>query len=85
MPKFVRTFRTQFVPTLSILLASSLLLLAGCHKGPQQGVVATVNGHPIFQTDVDKAYALQLANDPQQQASTPDQADALRAVTSSTL
>jgi peptidyl-prolyl cis-trans isomerase SurA len=78
MPKFVRTFRTQFVPTLSILLASSLLLLAGCHKGPQQGVVATVNGHPIFQTDVDKAYALQLANNPQQQVSTPDQADALR-------
>jgi peptidyl-prolyl cis-trans isomerase SurA len=70
MPKFVRTF--------SILLASSLFLLAGCHKGPQQGVVATVNGHPIFQTDVDKAYAAQLASNPQQQAPTPDQADSLK-------
>ena len=78
MPMFVRTFRKQFVPTLSILVTSSLLLLAGCHKGPQQGVVATVNGHPIFQTDVDKAYAAQLASNPQQQVSTPDQADSLR-------
>jgi peptidyl-prolyl cis-trans isomerase SurA len=77
MPKSVRTFRTQFVPALSIVLTSSLLLLAGCKKGPQQGVVATVNGHPIFQTDVDKAYTTQLASNPQQ-ASTPDQADSLR-------
>jgi peptidyl-prolyl cis-trans isomerase SurA len=70
MPKSVRTF--------TILLASSLVLIAGCHKGPQQGVVATVNGHPIFQTDVDKAYAAQLASNPQQQVSTPDQADSFR-------
>ena len=78
MPMSVRTFRTQFVPTRSIFLASSLLLIAGCHKGPQQGVVATVNGHPIFQTDVDKAYTAQLASNPQQQVPTPDQADSLR-------
>ncbi len=70
MPKSFRT--------ISILLASSLVLIAGCNKGPQQGVVATVNGHPIFQTDVDKAYANQLASNPQQQAPTPDQADSLR-------
>jgi peptidyl-prolyl cis-trans isomerase SurA len=70
MPKSVRT--------ISILLASSLVLIAGCKKGPQQGVVATVNGHPIFQTDVDKAYAAQVATNPQQQAYTPDQADSLR-------
>ena len=70
MPKSVRT--------ISILLASSLFLLAGCHKGPQQGVVATVNGHPIFQTDVDKNYNAQLANNPQQQAPTPDQVDSLK-------
>jgi peptidyl-prolyl cis-trans isomerase SurA len=70
MPKSVRT--------ISILFASSLFLLAGCHKGPQQGVVATVNGHPIFQTDVDKAYTNQLATNPQQQAPTPDQEDSLK-------
>jgi peptidyl-prolyl cis-trans isomerase SurA len=59
-------------------LASTLVFLAGCHKGPQQGVVATVNGHPIFQTDVDKVYNAQLANNPQQQAPSPDQADSLK-------
>jgi peptidyl-prolyl cis-trans isomerase SurA len=68
----------MYVRTSSFLLASSLVLIAGCHKGPQQGVVATVNGHPIFQTDVDKAYTAQLATNPQQQAYTPDQADSLR-------
>ncbi|MGA8939057.1 MAG: SurA N-terminal domain-containing protein [Acidobacteriaceae bacterium] len=70
MPKFFRTT--------SLLLASTLVLVAGCHKGPQQGVVATVNGHPIFQTDVDKAYKAQLASNPQQQAPTTDQEDALK-------
>ena len=70
MPKSVRT--------ISFILASALVLLAGCHKGPQQGVVATVNGHPIFQTDVDKAYTAQLATNPQQQTPSPDQADSLK-------
>jgi peptidyl-prolyl cis-trans isomerase SurA len=70
MPKSVRT--------ISFILASALVLLAGCHKGPQQGVVATVNGHPIFQTDVDKAYSAQLATNPQQQTPSPDQADSLK-------
>ena len=70
MPK---TFRT-----ISLILASTLILIAGCHRGPQQGVVATVNGHPIFQTDVDKAYNAQLASNPQQQVPSPDQADSLK-------
>ncbi len=68
-----QTFRT-----ISLTLASTLLLVAGCHKGPQQGVVATVNGHPIFQTDVDKVYATQLANNAKQQSPSPDQADSLK-------
>jgi peptidyl-prolyl cis-trans isomerase SurA len=70
MPKYFRTF--------NILLVSSFVLVAGCHKGPQQGVVATVNGHPIFQTDVDKLYTAQLASNPQQQVPTPDQEDSLK-------
>jgi peptidyl-prolyl cis-trans isomerase SurA len=70
LPKSVRT--------ISILLASTLFLIAGCQKGQQQGVVAIVNGHPIFQTDVDKAYNAQLANNPQQQALTADQEDSLK-------
>jgi peptidyl-prolyl cis-trans isomerase SurA len=70
MPKTIRT--------ISLLLASTLVLIAGCHKGLQQGVVATVNGHPVFQTDVDKAYDAQLASNPQQQVPSPDQADSLK-------
>jgi peptidyl-prolyl cis-trans isomerase SurA len=70
MPKSVRTIR--------LLLASTLALTAGCKKGPQQGVVATVNGHPIFQTDVDKAYTAQLATNQQQQAPTQDQQQSLK-------
>jgi peptidyl-prolyl cis-trans isomerase SurA len=61
-----------------LILASSIVLLAGCHKGPQQGVVATVNGKPIFQTEVDKAYNAQLASNPRQQSPSLDQADSLR-------
>jgi len=70
--------KPKFACTFYILFASTLVLVAGCHKGPQQGVVATVNGHPIFQTDVDKAYTAQLATNPQQQAPTPDQTDSLK-------
>jgi peptidyl-prolyl cis-trans isomerase SurA len=61
----------------SALLVSTLVLFAGCHQGQQDGVVATVNGHPILRTDVDKLYTIQLANNPQQASST-DQADATR-------
>jgi peptidyl-prolyl cis-trans isomerase SurA len=68
-----QTFRT-----ISLTLASTLILLAGCHKGPQQGVVATVNGHPIFQTEVDKAYNTQLASNAKQQSPSPDQVDSLK-------
>jgi peptidyl-prolyl cis-trans isomerase SurA len=57
------------------LLATSLVLLAGCHKGPQQGVVATVDGKPVLQTEVDKIYAEQLASNPQQSLS-PDEVQA---------
>jgi peptidyl-prolyl cis-trans isomerase SurA len=70
MPK---TFRNT-----CLILASSVVLLAGCHKGPQQGVVATVNGHPIFQTDVDRQYNIQVASNPRQQSPSPDQADSLK-------
>jgi peptidyl-prolyl cis-trans isomerase SurA len=64
--------------SIAFSVASTLVLLAGCHKGPQQGVVATVNGHPIFQTEVDKAYTIQLASNPRQQNPSLDQADSLK-------
>ncbi len=62
----------------TVLLAASLVLFAGCRKGPQSGVVATVNGHPITSAEVDKSYAAQLANNPQQQPPSADQAASLR-------
>ncbi len=63
---------------LSLILASSIALLTGCHQAQQNGVVATVNGHPILQADMDKVYSAQVASNPQAQAMSADQADALK-------
>ncbi|MDE1160705.1 MAG: SurA N-terminal domain-containing protein [Acidobacteriaceae bacterium] len=64
----------------SVLFATSVVLLAGCHKGPGDGVVATVNGRPIMRTDMDKIYDAQVASNAQQQQQTPsnDQAESLK-------
>ncbi|MGI4827585.1 MAG: SurA N-terminal domain-containing protein [Janthinobacterium lividum] len=61
----------------TILLEGTLLLLSGCHKGQQNGVVAVVNGKNIAQADVDKSYAAQLQNNPQQQP-TLEQSESLK-------
>ncbi len=63
-------------PTLA-LLGTAVLLIAGCHKGARPDDIATVNGKPIQQADVDKIYAQQLQNNPQQQP-TPEQKDSLK-------
>jgi peptidyl-prolyl cis-trans isomerase SurA len=63
---------------LTVLLLSSLGLLTGCHQAQQNGVVATVNGHPILQADMDKIYNAQVASNPQAQAMSTDQSDALK-------
>jgi peptidyl-prolyl cis-trans isomerase SurA len=52
------SFKTRRNAT--FLLLSSFAFIAGCHKGPQDGVVATVNGHPILKTDVDQTDSLKL-------------------------
>ena len=70
MQKSIRLF--------NFLLASSFVVLTGCHQVQQNGVVATVNGHPILRADLDKLYNAQLANNPQPQAPSTDQADSLR-------
>ncbi len=62
----------------SLLLASSFVVLTGCRQVQQNGVVATVNGHPILRADLDKNYNAQLANNPQQEKPSTDQGDALR-------
>jgi peptidyl-prolyl cis-trans isomerase SurA len=67
------------VSAISVALLTSVLIIStGCQKGPQDGVVATVNGKPVLRAEVDKVYAGQLANNPQQQSPSPDQADSLR-------
>jgi peptidyl-prolyl cis-trans isomerase SurA len=53
-------------------------VLTGCRQVQQNGVVATVNGHPILRADLDKLYNANLANNPQPQAPTRDAADSLR-------
>jgi peptidyl-prolyl cis-trans isomerase SurA len=63
---------------ITFTFAITLVLLAGCNKGAQQGVVATVNGHPILQADVDKQYNAQLANNPPQQPPSTDEIDSLK-------
>ncbi len=59
------------------LLGTALLVMAGCHKAAGPDDIATVNGKPIQQADVDKIYTQQLQNNPQQQP-TPEQKDSLK-------
>ncbi|HEY4356106.1 MAG TPA: SurA N-terminal domain-containing protein [Acidobacteriaceae bacterium] len=73
MLKTQRAVRFSFVLPLALLAGCS-----GCNKGADQGVVATVNGHPIQRDEVDKLYNAQIASNPGQQAPSPDQADSLR-------
>ena len=61
----------------AIFLPTSLIAI-GCNKAPQDGVAATVNGHAIQRAEVDKDYNAQLAQNPQQQVPSADQADELR-------
>ena len=62
----------------AFFIVASLVVLSGCHKGPKDGVVATVNGKPILRTDVDKIYQAQLASNPDQQSPSADQEDSLK-------
>jgi peptidyl-prolyl cis-trans isomerase SurA len=64
------------ITSFSTVLLLAALALTACNKGPQEGVVATVNGKPILRADVDKIYTAQLASNPQQPS--PDEADTLR-------
>ena len=65
--------KIRFVP--AFFIVASFVMFTGCRKGPQDGVVATVNGKPILSTDVDKIYQAQLATNPQQQPPSTDQED----------
>jgi peptidyl-prolyl cis-trans isomerase SurA len=72
----LRTLR-QAVPV-TFLLAAALLPAAGCNHGHNADVVATVNGHAIMRTELDKGYQTQLGEAPQQRQLPQEQADSLR-------
>jgi peptidyl-prolyl cis-trans isomerase SurA len=65
-----------FAPV-ALLFTVGLLPIAGCNHSHNADVIATVNGHPIMQSELDKSYAAQLG-DAQQQKPSQDQADSLR-------
>jgi peptidyl-prolyl cis-trans isomerase SurA len=74
-----RTFRQASVPFV-LILAATLLPVAGCERGHSADVVATVNGHAIMKPELDKRYQAQLGDAAQQQQGQPsqEQADSLR-------
>jgi len=64
--------------TVAVLsLAVMSVAVAGCRTTQQPDVVATVNGHPILRSELDKAYEAQLG-EAKQDTPSPEQADALR-------
>jgi peptidyl-prolyl cis-trans isomerase SurA len=71
-----RLSRQVSIPV-ALLMAAALIPMAGCKHGHKADVVATVNGHAIMQSEMDKAYTAQLGEQ-QQQPLSQDQADSLR-------
>jgi peptidyl-prolyl cis-trans isomerase SurA len=61
----------------ALLMAAVLFPVAGCKQEHKADVVATVNGHAIMQSEMDKAYQQQLGQQ-QQQPPSEDQANSLR-------
>lgn len=59
-------------------LAALTLSLAGCKPTQSADVVATVNGHPIMRSEMDKAYDAQLGETTPTEKPTQEQADSLR-------
>ncbi len=72
MPKIASAF------ALSAVALGLTLSLEGCHPAQSADVVATVNGHPIVRSDLDKQYDVQLGESPQQEKPSQEQADSLR-------
>lgn len=61
----------------ALLMAAALFPVAGCKTEHKADVVATVNGHAIMKSEMDKAYEQQLGQQ-QQQPPSEDQANSLR-------
>jgi peptidyl-prolyl cis-trans isomerase SurA len=70
-------FGRQVSIPVALLMAAALFPVAGCKQEHKADVVATVNGHAIMKSEMDKAYEAQLGQQ-QQQPPSQDQADSLR-------
>jgi peptidyl-prolyl cis-trans isomerase SurA len=73
---FTRTFLRVPVP-LALILAAGVTSV-GCNSRHKADVVATVNGHAIMRSELDKGYQAQLGEAPQQRQLPQEQADSLR-------
>jgi peptidyl-prolyl cis-trans isomerase SurA len=73
----MHSFRRIPVPIV-LLVASGFLQFAGCNRGHNADVVATVNGHAIMRKELEKGYQAQLGEAPQQRQLPQEQADSLR-------
>jgi peptidyl-prolyl cis-trans isomerase SurA len=74
----IRSAGSICVPA-ALLLAVALLPMAGCNHGHNADVMATVNGHAIMRSEMEKMYDTQLGDaQQQQQKPSPEQADSLR-------
>jgi len=61
--------------TASFLSVSVLALsLTGCHPAPSRDVIATVNGHPVWRANLDKAYSENLGDSQRQEKPSADEA-----------
>jgi peptidyl-prolyl cis-trans isomerase SurA len=76
----MRSLRRAPVPVVLFLAIGlvpvAVLPMAGCNQSHSADVIATVNGHAIMRSELDKSYAAQLGD--QQQKPSQDQADSLR-------
>jgi peptidyl-prolyl cis-trans isomerase SurA len=77
-PSFTMYAFRQVSFPFALILAASVVPLAGCNRGHSADVVATVNGHAIMRSELDKAYQAQLGESPQQRQLPQEQADSLR-------
>ena len=64
--------------SIGLVLAAGIASVLGCNRGHSADVVATVNGHAIMRTEMDKSYQAQLGEAPQQRQLPQEQADSLR-------
>lgn len=75
-PSRITPQRTVKIGTAAIAGALALASLAGCTRTPNPDVWATVNGHPILQSEVNKYYQTKLNS--MQQQPTADESAMLR-------